>query len=138
MGLFSEFFKNLNQHFIKQQQGALNSQYDAYEQAYSQSNSALSHNNHVSHNTHISDNTKAFITNSSFSQSFTSADGWAAEPIVTTKPMHVMMLGLRGFPNVEGGVETHAEPLAPLLVKLGCNLEVLVRSPYQSTNTTER
>ena len=132
MGLFSEFFKNVNLHFIKQQQGALNSQYDAYEQAYSQSSSALSHNNHVSHNT------KAFITNASFSQSFTSADGWASEPIITTKPMHVMMLGLRGFPNVEGGVETHAEHLAPLLVKLGCNLEVLVRSPYQSTNTTER
>ena len=132
MGLFLEFFENINQHFIKRQQRLLNSQYDSYAQALSQPSSPLSHNNR------ISSNSKAFITNASFSQSFTSADGWAAEPAVTRKPMHVMMLGLRGFPNVEGGIETHAEHLAPLLVKLGCNLEVLVRSPYQSTHITER
>ena len=132
MGLFLELFKNVNQHFTKRQALALSNQYDAYMQAYSQSSSALSHNNQASHNT------KAFITNASFSQSFTSADGWAAEPTVITKPMHVMMLGLRGFPNVEGGIETHAEHLAPLLVNLGCHLEVLVRSPYQSTSTSKR
>ena len=132
MGLFLELFKSVNQHFVKQQQVALSNQYDAYVQAYSQSTSASPHNNLVSQNT------KAFITNASFSQNFATADGWAAESAVITKPMHVMMLGLRGFPNVEGGIETHAEHLAPLLVKLGCNLEVIVRSPYQSTNTSER
>lgn len=42
-----------------------------------------------------------------------------------------MMLGLRGFPGVQGGVETHAEHLCPLLVGLGCDVTVLVRSPYQ-------
>lgn len=44
---------------------------------------------------------------------------------------HVMFLGLRGFPNVQGGVETHCEHLCPELVKLGCDVTVLVRSPYQ-------
>ena len=41
------------------------------------------------------------------------------------------MLGLRGFPGVQGGVETHAEHLCPLLVEMGCDLTVLARSQYQ-------
>lgn len=41
------------------------------------------------------------------------------------------MLGLRGFPGVQGGVETHAEHLCPLLVEMGCLVTVVVRSPYQ-------
>lgn len=45
--------------------------------------------------------------------------------------MRVAMLGLRGFPGVQGGVETHAEHLCPLLAELGCEVDVLVRSPYQ-------
>jgi glycosyltransferase involved in cell wall biosynthesis len=47
------------------------------------------------------------------------------------KPIRVIMLGLRGFPQVQGGVETHAEHLCPLLVELGCEVTVLVRSAYQ-------
>ena len=42
-----------------------------------------------------------------------------------------MWLGLRGFPNVQGGVETHAENICPLLVELGCDVHVVTRSPYQ-------
>jgi len=49
----------------------------------------------------------------------------------TRRPLRVMMLGLRGFPNVQGGVETHAEHLCPLLVRMGCKVTVLVRAPYQ-------
>ncbi|TFW18954.1 glycosyltransferase [Duganella callida] len=41
------------------------------------------------------------------------------------------MIGIRGFPNVQGGVETHAEQLGTELVKLGCEVEAVVRSPYQ-------
>lgn len=48
------------------------------------------------------------------------------------RPLRIMMLGLRGFPNVQGGVETHAEHLCPLLVEMGCDVTVLVRSPYHS------
>jgi glycosyltransferase involved in cell wall biosynthesis len=40
------------------------------------------------------------------------------------------MLGLRGFPGVQGGVEAHAEHLCPLLRELACSVEVVVRSPY--------
>lgn len=46
--------------------------------------------------------------------------------------MHVMVLGLRGFPGVQGGIETHAEHLYPRLRDLGCDVEVVVRSPYWS------
>lgn len=45
--------------------------------------------------------------------------------------MRVAFLGLRGFPNIQGGVETHAENLCPLLVELGCSVEIISRSPYQ-------
>ena len=51
------------------------------------------------------------------------------------KPLRVIMLGLRGFPGVQGGVEAHAEHLCPLLVELGCDIEVIVRSPYQPVRT---
>lgn len=47
-----------------------------------------------------------------------------------TKSPHVMFLGLRGFPLVQGGVETHAEHLCPLLAELGCDVEAIVRAPY--------
>ncbi len=46
-------------------------------------------------------------------------------------PLRVLVLGLRGFPGVEGGIETHAEHLYPRLAALGCRVEVVVRSPYQ-------
>lgn len=51
------------------------------------------------------------------------------------RPLHVMMMGLRGFPGVQGGVETHAEHLCPLLVKMGCEVTVLARAPYQHQET---
>jgi glycosyltransferase involved in cell wall biosynthesis len=43
----------------------------------------------------------------------------------------VMVLGLRGFPHVQGGVETHAEHLYTELAQIGCDVEVLVRDSYQ-------
>jgi glycosyltransferase involved in cell wall biosynthesis len=41
-----------------------------------------------------------------------------------------MVLGVRGLPDVEGGVETHAMHLYPRLAELGCQVEVLVRTPF--------
>jgi glycosyltransferase involved in cell wall biosynthesis len=52
-----------------------------------------------------------------------------------SRPLRVMMLGLRGFPGVQGGVETHAEQLCPRLVQLGCEVTVLARAPYQRPET---
>jgi len=48
------------------------------------------------------------------------------------RPVSVMALGLRGIPDVQGGVETHAANLYPLLVKLGCRVEVVGRARYLS------
>lgn len=48
-----------------------------------------------------------------------------------SRSIRVIMLGLRGFPGVQGGVETHAEYLCPLLVEMGCEVTVLVRPFYQ-------
>lgn len=43
-----------------------------------------------------------------------------------------MVLGLRGFPNVQGGIEAHAEQLYPVIANLGCQVDVVVRTPYVS------
>lgn len=44
--------------------------------------------------------------------------------------MRIIVVGLRGFPKVQGGIEKHSEHLYPLLVKNGCQVMVVVRSPY--------
>jgi glycosyltransferase involved in cell wall biosynthesis len=41
-----------------------------------------------------------------------------------------MVLGIRGIPSVQGGVETHAEQLYERLAHMGCDVEVLVRTPF--------
>jgi glycosyltransferase involved in cell wall biosynthesis len=46
--------------------------------------------------------------------------------------LKVMVLGIRGLPNVQGGVETHAEHLYPRLASLGCDVEAIVRTPFVS------
>jgi glycosyltransferase involved in cell wall biosynthesis len=46
------------------------------------------------------------------------------------RPVKVMVLGVRGIPNVQGGIETHAEHLYERLAKLGCDVEVIVRTPF--------
>ncbi len=42
-----------------------------------------------------------------------------------------MALGLRGIPNVPGGIEVHASELYPRLQALGANVTVLGRNPYR-------
>jgi glycosyltransferase involved in cell wall biosynthesis len=44
--------------------------------------------------------------------------------------MRIMVLGIRGIPNIPGGVETHAEQLYQRIAQRGCAVEVLVRAPY--------
>lgn len=44
--------------------------------------------------------------------------------------MKVMVLGLRGISQVQGGVETHAAQLYQRIAALGCDVEVLARSPF--------
>ncbi|HEY3852026.1 MAG TPA: glycosyltransferase family 4 protein [Steroidobacteraceae bacterium] len=49
--------------------------------------------------------------------------------------MNVIALGLRGIPNVPGGVEVHASELYPRLQALGANVVVLGRIPYRPTDS---
>lgn len=51
--------------------------------------------------------------------------------------MKVVILGTRGFPNVQGGVEKHCEFLSVNLVKLGCEVIVFARKPYIDKNIKE-
>jgi glycosyltransferase involved in cell wall biosynthesis len=44
--------------------------------------------------------------------------------------LRVAVLGVRGIPGVQGGVETHAQELYQRLAALGCDVEVLVRTPF--------
>jgi glycosyltransferase involved in cell wall biosynthesis len=45
--------------------------------------------------------------------------------------LNIMAIGLRGMPNVPGGVEAHASELYPRLQALGANVTVLGRKPYR-------
>jgi len=46
------------------------------------------------------------------------------------KELKVFVIGTRGFPNVQGGVEKHCQELYPRLIRYGCNITVFTRSPY--------
>jgi len=44
--------------------------------------------------------------------------------------MNVFVIGTRGFPNVQGGVERHCEELYARVAALGCDVTVAARTPY--------
>ena len=44
--------------------------------------------------------------------------------------MNILVLGTRGIPNIQGGVETHCQELYPRILELNCNVTVLTRTPY--------
>ncbi|MBI4697583.1 MAG: glycosyltransferase family 4 protein [Nitrospirae bacterium] len=44
--------------------------------------------------------------------------------------MKIAVTGTRGFPGVQGGVESHCEQLCVHLVRLGCDVTVFTRRPY--------
>lgn len=48
--------------------------------------------------------------------------------------MRIFVVGTRGFPNVQGGIEAHCEHLYPLLVERGVDVTVFTRSPYIAKN----
>jgi glycosyltransferase involved in cell wall biosynthesis len=60
----------------------------------------------------------------------TTIEQWSGTTLAAPPPLRVTMLGLRGFPNVQGGVENHAQHLSSELAELGCEVEVIVRSAY--------
>jgi hypothetical protein len=44
--------------------------------------------------------------------------------------LRVAILGTRGFPNVQGGVEKHCEELYTRLASMGCRVRVYARKAY--------
>ena len=44
--------------------------------------------------------------------------------------LRIIMLGIRGFPHVQGGAEKHVERLSCALAGLGCDVTAIVRSGY--------
>lgn len=48
--------------------------------------------------------------------------------------MKIAVLGLRGFPDIQGGVEKHAQCLYPRLVRKGHEVHVVCRSRYVGEN----
>lgn len=46
------------------------------------------------------------------------------------KSIKIMVLGLRGFPGVQGGVESHCQELYPRLAEKGFSVDVITRAPY--------
>jgi len=46
----------------------------------------------------------------------------------------IVVLGTRGFPNIQGGVESHCHNLYPRLRKKGCKVIVLARQPYTGSD----
>jgi glycosyltransferase involved in cell wall biosynthesis len=52
--------------------------------------------------------------------------------------LRVTILGIRGFPNVQGGAEKHAESLSCALADIGCDVEAIMRSPYVAKRQAAR
>ena len=44
--------------------------------------------------------------------------------------MRIVVTGLRGFPGIQGGVETHCEELCPRMAALGGDITVTRRKPF--------
>ncbi len=44
--------------------------------------------------------------------------------------MRIIVLGTRGIPDIQGGVETHCEELYPRLADLGHDITIITRTPY--------
>ena len=53
-----------------------------------------------------------------------------SQPPTPNSKLKICVVGTRGFPNVQGGVEAHCENLYPRLVKNGCEVVVFTRRPY--------
>lgn len=49
---------------------------------------------------------------------------------VSTRPISVIVLGTRGIPDVQGGIETHCQHLYPRLAKMGFDISIYARKGY--------
>jgi glycosyltransferase involved in cell wall biosynthesis len=51
--------------------------------------------------------------------------------------MKIAVVGTRGFPGIQGGVENHCEHLYTNLASIGCRVTVFTRKPYMKTDQSE-
>ena len=56
----------------------------------------------------------------------------------TRRPMRVAAIGLRGIPGIQGGIETHAQALYPLLAQSGMEVTVHTRAPFVDSGSPSR
>ena len=49
--------------------------------------------------------------------------------------MKIAVIGTRGIPNIQGGVETHCQELYPRLIELGCDITLFTRKPYVTSSS---
>ncbi len=55
-----------------------------------------------------------------------------------SRVLKIAVIGTRGFPNVQGGVESHCENLYPKLANMGIDITVFTRKPYiKNLNNTK-
>src|SRR5690606_25205785 len=53
-----------------------------------------------------------------------------SRPSFGSARVRVVVVGLRGVVNMQGGIEMHARMLYPLLARMGCDVEVIQRAPH--------
>ena len=49
---------------------------------------------------------------------------------IANRPIRIVVLGTRGIPDVQGGIETHCQHLFPRLAKMGFDITLLARKGY--------
>lgn len=52
--------------------------------------------------------------------------------------MRVNVIGTRGFPNIQGGVEKHCESLYPILAEKDIDIKIFRRKPYISNRNKKK
>ncbi|RKT47427.1 glycosyltransferase family 4 protein [Thiocapsa rosea] len=53
------------------------------------------------------------------------------------RKLSTVWIGLRGIPDIMGGVESHAEHICPRLAALGCEVTVVCRSTYSTAHNNK-
>ena len=54
----------------------------------------------------------------------------------STRPLRIAVVGTRGFPDVQGGIETYCANLYPRLVERGCEVTAFTRAAYVPAERT--
>ncbi len=56
---------------------------------------------------------------------------------MSSENIKIVVTGTRGFPGVQGGIETHCEKLYPVISRYGADVVVLGRAPYLTPGINE-